>query len=139
MSLENPLPDEVQEDTRRQLSRIDRHPDLFSRANLVALERIIELAEHYGFPVYLVNGPTYSGMWEDEKFKAFFHEIQAELERVTGGSSQVVLLPFGPEMTFPKDKMTYTDHVIKSGATKYTARVGALIKAAGWRRKLTKK
>ncbi|AOY84337.1 hypothetical protein BJP36_34850 [Moorena producens JHB] len=119
MVWEKPNPSYVEAQKESHINFARNNQFNLSPYNRQALERIVALAEEYGFNVYLANSPMYEGLYEHEDFQAYFNQLQETLGAYAAKSERVHYI-FREPMTFPKEQMENADHLIYSAAKVYT-------------------
>jgi hypothetical protein len=89
-----------------------------SSINQQALERLVEIAETYQMPIYLVNSPLYEGLYADDGFQSYLAELHRQINAIIGESQYVHMIP--EIKTFPATQLQTADHLTLPGAQVYT-------------------
>ncbi|GAA6621737.1 hypothetical protein [Scytonema sp. NUACC26] len=118
MIWEKPNPKNVESQKEEQINFVKSNEFNISSDNSLALNRIVTEAEKYNFDVYLANSPLYEVLYENEKFKAYFSQVQKTLNAYANRSEKIHHIQ--KPMTFPKEQMENADHVVYSAAKVYT-------------------
>jgi hypothetical protein len=95
----------------------ENEPDL-SSINQQALERLVEIANAYQLPIYLVNSPLYEGLSADDGFQAYLGALTGQIDSVVGESQSVHRI--AEIKTFPAAQLQTADHLTLAGAQVYT-------------------
>ncbi len=120
-----PDPGRVKYDTEEQVKLIEGKKFDISRPNRQALEAIATLAKEHGFNVYLVNSPIYEGLYENKDFRAYYSQMQETLSTYALKNERLYYIR--EPITFPKEQMQNTDHLIYSAAKVYTNKLATEI------------
>lgn len=120
------LPEAVKRDTVKHIEFTQKTAFEFSEINRRALDTIQELAERYGFDVYLANGPIYRELYEDRRFQVYFAKVVERLKAWAEESARVHYILREP-VTFAQQEMQNADHLISSAAPIYTEYMAAAI------------
>jgi hypothetical protein len=115
-------PDVVAEDVEDHLKFVRKRSFEVSEPNENGLDRLLELSEKHGFPLYLVNGPAEESLAADPAFLEYYADVQDWLRGRTAGRSDVRLV-FPEPQGFPAALMENADHLTAEGAAIYTQRL----------------
>jgi len=126
MAMADARPWYVESDCEAKIESLKKHEFRVSRLNREAISCIVSVAERYEFDVYLVNGPIYEGLYKSKEFLAYFDGLGATLEGVVMKGKRLHYILREP-MTFPKELMQNTRHVVQAGAREYTRRLASEI------------
>jgi len=118
----------VRRTARDSLRAVARERFRVSAINRSALERIRDLAQHYGFQVYLTHSPLYAGMHENRAFREDYAQAESFLDEVVRGSPNLHHLD--EVITFPEDQMQTFDHVTHEAAEVFTRRLAEQVREA---------
>lgn len=102
---------------------------VLSRANRLALEEILLMAEEHDFHVYIANSPLYAGLASNEDFQVYYRDVQEGLREVVKRNSRRSYVLDEP-MVFEASQMENADHVNHEAAAVYTERLAAAIRGA---------
>lgn len=111
-------PELVAQDSQQHLELLQGATPTISSINLNALQAIIAIAETYQFPVYLVNGPLYEGLYADLTLQAYLAQLQEQLETIADQAGGIHLVR--EVKTFPASELQLVDHLTLPGAEAYT-------------------
>jgi hypothetical protein len=121
------FPDSVERDLQGHLKFLKEETFRLSGDNQKSLERIAQLAQEYGFDVYLAAAPVYQRLAEAPPFQRYFARVQQSLAGMAGEGSRVHLVFDGP-MSFAAGEMQNADHLILSAANRYTEELARQIR-----------
>jgi hypothetical protein len=106
------------QDARDHINAIAENGFFISHHNQLALDRIAELADQYGFEVYLANSPMHEMLYFDPNFQVYWQTVQAQLAPYAAQSAHLHYVE--PVFTFPAEQLQTADHLIVSGAETFT-------------------
>jgi hypothetical protein len=106
------------QDAQDHMQFVRENDPVLSSINQQALERLVEIADAYQLPIYLVNSPLYEGLSVDDGFQAYLAELHRQIDSVIGESQSVHLIP--EIKTFPATQLQTADHLTLPGAQVYT-------------------
>ncbi len=90
-----------------------------SDENTTALRQISYLATRYNFPVYVVNGPLYKGLFDDTVFTDYFVKVNTGVRQTIRGLSGLVFID--KLYTFDLEYMgDSVEHLSGEGAAMFT-------------------
>lgn len=118
----NPGPASVEfvaKNARAHLGAIKRYPGKLSDENRAALEHMCALAERHDFDIYLAVSPVYDAFEADPIFKRFFMPVREDLRAMDAKYERLHLVMDWP-LAFPARDMDSVDHVLHTGAERYT-------------------
>ena len=118
LSGEMAQPENAIKDAQDHMQFVRENDPIVSSINQQALERLVEIADAYQLPIYLVNSPLYEGLSADDGFQAYLAELHGQIDSIVGESQFVHLIP--EIKTFPATQLQTADHLILSGAQVYT-------------------
>jgi hypothetical protein len=101
----------------------------FSKANRLALEQILLMAEEHDFHVYIANSPLYAGLADNEEFQVYYRDVQEGLRGVVKRSPRLSYVLEEPPV-FEASQMENVDHVNHEAAAVYTERLAEAIRGA---------
>ena len=123
-----PHPQAAELQALKEVERIRDDGLRLSQLNRLAVERIGALADQYAFDVYIVEGPLFQGLYQNEHFLRSFRELQAMLVALTARSDRVHYVSQVP-ITFAEDEMQDAYHPLDATARVYTEEVSKQIAA----------
>jgi hypothetical protein len=115
---EEAQPEFAIQDGQKHMQFVDENDPSISSINQQALERLIEIAETYQLPIYLVNSPLYEGLNADDEFQTYLAELHRQIKTIIGESQYVHMIP--EIKTFPATQLQTADHLTFPGAKVYT-------------------
>jgi len=118
LSGEQAQPENAIQDGQDHMQFVRENEPVLSSINQQALERLVEIADAYQLPIYLMNSPLYDGLSADDEFQAYLGELTHQIDSVVGESQSVHLIP--EIKTFPAAQMQTADHLTLPGAQVYT-------------------
>jgi hypothetical protein len=98
-----------------------------SKENRIGLERIGELAQKHGFPVYLANGPILDELASDPGFATILTGVDSALASFAQTHKQIHYIPMLARHPLEDMRNTVT-HLLSAPADKYTARLAAAVR-----------
>jgi len=101
---------------------------LVSPINRAALERLGEIADEHGFPVYVAPGPVYEELWNDPVFQDYFGRLHAALAGIAADYKNLHLVGY-PPFVGAKEDMENCDHVLSHASERVTRRLARAIRA----------
>jgi hypothetical protein len=113
-----PYPERVLEDVENHILFVSQSTFSVSNTNRTALNEMVDLAEKYGFTIYLVNSPVYEGLYGAPRFQAYLAAKFAW--QVDFASQSEVMRVVEAVRTFPADQMQNQDHLVIGSAEVYT-------------------
>jgi hypothetical protein len=109
----------IQRDLVENLRFVRAQRFTISTPNQQALARVRELAETYGFNVYITSSPIHEQLYSDRAFRAHFAEVERMLCDYARSSNRVWYL--GPPVAFPAWQLQNTvDHITYAASAEYT-------------------
>jgi hypothetical protein len=127
------MPVTVQSDltaqTQGYLKHVRTQRFFLSDINRHALQRMIQLSNQHGFPLYLANGPLYRPLYDDPDFRRYLDEMNRELAALAATGRQVYPVLAKP-MLFEANHLESVDHTNTAGAPIYTAGLAQAISQA---------
>ncbi len=118
LSGEQAQPEIAIQDGQDHMQFVRENEPSVSSINQQALERLVEIADAYQLPIYLVNSPLYEGLSADDGFQAYLAELHGQINSIVGESQFVHLIP--EIKTFPATQLQTADHLTLPGAQVYT-------------------
>jgi hypothetical protein len=118
LSGEQAQPEIAIQDGQDHMQFVRKNEPSVSSINQQALERLVEIADAYQLPIYLVNSPLYEGLSADDGFQAYLPELHGQIDSIVGESQFVHLIP--EIKTFPATQLQTADHLTFPGAQIYT-------------------
>jgi hypothetical protein len=118
LSGEQAQPENAIQDGQDHMQFVRENEPVLSSINQQALERLVEIADAYQLPIYLVNSPLFEGLTADDGFQAYLAELTRQIDSVVGESHSVHLIP--EIKTFPAAQLQTADHLTLPGAQVYT-------------------
>jgi hypothetical protein len=118
----NTFPGLVEQSAQEEITFIRGNPFHVSDSAQRALARIRELAEENGFDVYMVDGPTYQGLFADQVFQVYFAKVR-QWESGFAATSERIHYLSSVQLSFPEPLMRDAVHVLPSGAGNFTERL----------------
>ena len=125
------MPVTVQSDlaaqTRGYLQHARTQRFSMSAINRQALQRMIQLSNQHGFPLYLANGPLYRPLYDDPDFRRYLDDMNRELAALAATGRHVHRV-FSRPMLFDAAQLESVDHTNTTGAAIYTAGLAQAIR-----------
>ncbi len=110
----------VQSDTKIRLKNAQNQNFQMTGENRQALEYMVSLAKEKGFKLYVVNSPLYEKLYDNAEFQRYYAQTQTELKKLTDETSWAKVL-FGEPQLFPIEEMGNSNHLLHSGARKFSS------------------
>jgi hypothetical protein len=117
----------IREEHIEVITSLMDNPRIFSPANTAALNRIIDLADEYDFPLILAYGPSWIEVENDPRFRVFREQLSREYEEFAARSDRVYFLD--DVMRFEADVMEGFDHTTVAASEAFTRHLLAGIQA----------
>jgi hypothetical protein len=111
-------PETAEQDGRDHLDFIRENAPSVSSINQEAVKKLVEIAELYQMPLYLVNSPIIESLAAEKDFQAHLGQLQAQLVAIIEPSEYTRLI--AEVKTFPSSQLQTADHLILPGAQEYT-------------------
>jgi hypothetical protein len=118
LSGEQAQPATAIQDAQDHMQFVRENDPFVSSINQQALERLVEIADAYQLPIYLVNSPLYEGLSADDGFQAYLAELYGQIDSIVGKSQFIHRI--SEIKTFPATQLQTADHLILPGAQAYT-------------------
>jgi hypothetical protein len=128
MSVATANPEGVEGDAREHHQFVQSGRARISKANQIALERIMRLASQYGITVTLANSPLYAGLYRDPQIRTYIADLNDQLASLLVSGAGHVQHVFTEPMLFEARDMQSADHLTASAAVRYTERLAELLR-----------
>jgi len=112
-------PENVLEDVKNHKWFTWKHKFSVTNKNKAGLEAINDMAETYGFNVFIANSPINDKLYEDSNYRNYFSHLQDYLTGFCKSHPKFHYIN-NPPVTFPDTLMENADHLIDEGAKTYT-------------------
>lgn len=120
--LSHAKPDTVLKDTEGLKKFLRKNKFKPSEENNYALKSMGELAKRNGFPLVIVNGPMFAGLYEDTYLKHYLADVNHFLFSIVSKYDDMHHL-FETPVTFDSSEIEFTDHLTGQSARTYTAQL----------------
>ena len=97
-------------------------------ANVLALETMRDLADEYGFRLYLAHGPVFDGLAKTPAYRRYLKLLNAHLAGFAASSPNVEVVLRNP-VRFDKGSMENPNHLVGDAPEAYTRRLAAALGA----------
>ena len=112
-------PRSVATDVQEHLAFTRDNTFTMAEENQRALDTIAALADRYNFDLFLANAPLYSGVYDNQSFRAYYRQVVDALTTRFAGNRHFHYL-FQQPMLFSIDVMRNVDHLTTAGARRYS-------------------
>jgi len=112
-------PRSVAADVQEHLAFTRDNTFTMAEENQRALDTIVALADRYNFDVFLANAPLYSGVYDNQTFRAYYQQVVDALTTRFAANRHFHYL-FQQPMLFSIDVMRNVDHLTTRGAVRYS-------------------
>lgn len=126
MSINNADPKTVSISIKNHKDYLEKNKFEMSSENLEGLENVKELAQKYGFDIFIAGGPMNEELYNDENFQAYSSDIKSYLENFAKQSDKIYYI--SNIYTFPAGQMISADHIIADAAQEYSKKISEKIK-----------
>lgn len=128
MSMEHANPEWVAVSVAGHKDFVRKNKFSMSSKNLAGLNSIRNMAERYGFNVFIANSPVNSELFSDEYFRNYFFSVNDYLKGFAKKSDRIYYI--NNFSVFPANQMISSDHIITSASSKYSRDISKEIKKA---------
>lgn len=128
MPMEGARPEEVEVDFQEQAADLATRPPQITAASRAGLERMLELSEQHGFPLYIAFGPGYDKLAALAAHREYVTETRRLLQQIIDDHPRARLVLESPP-PFPLSQLQNVEHLTVEGAHRYTMLLAERIEA----------